>query len=695
MSPALALSALTDRLQDPQAYCLTRQLHALRRVADQDPGLAATLVRVASERYHTRQAWGPATALAIAARRVGLSLAPDGFITGPDHVSLNILETTKHEVDHLVAITWAHHAMQLVSHRCGLHDCGPPWPAGTRRTLERLNESEVRVLCRHICGGFSTEAAKSKWDPEVDGSCQLCGSRDTREHRLLHCLATEHVRRPWRSLIDPIVLRRPHWVQAPFVSIPPNTEVPRLICRTRRLPPAAAVCPHWRQHGDPLTLYTDGSCLHPQIPWASLAAYSVVQDCSVASEQQALAERLWRCSGQIPLPLQVVAQGCVPGSQTINRAELSAVIQACRHSVALGAPPTRIGTDSMFVVNEWARLRSGGNGTYPDLTRALLGAWRRHFSVFKVRAHVDLHAVRDMEWWEGAANHAADVAAKQAVNNDWEFLRTFVDGIADATLGQADEHLLFARFLVAMSGEENRLKQQASRAVPADTPPGAAAQQDSLLFQRWVALSPALLSVRASPTLETDWLLASSWPPWFTWPLVTWLQQLQWGSDPSEAAVKAGTTYLELIANFSVVTHVVPPAGLEDAFAHDSPDHQERPRTLRQVVMSFVDATRQLERLAGVKWLPARKTKCTSLRCLGLHPPKLGVQGRPQFALPGQTFSVLTKLLACSSVYALLPCPGEHRHDMKAPQAVITAYGALDRNKRTRLARWLRGLRRT
>ena len=53
------------------------------------------------------------------------------------------------------------------------------------------------------------------------------------------------------------------------------------------------------------------------------------------------------------------------------------------------------------------------------------------------------------------ANHAADAAAKQAVNNDWQFLHTFVDGIADI-LGQADEHLLFARFLVALPSTWSR-----------------------------------------------------------------------------------------------------------------------------------------------------------------------------------------------------------------------------------------------
>ena len=202
MSPYLALSALTDRVQDPQAFCLARQLHALRRVADQDPGTAASLVATACAHPQARQAMGPSTALAIALRRVGLSMSVEGLVKGPDHVSVPLLEATKPDVDFVVSVTWAHHALAHVSHRCGLHNCYPSWPSGTGRTLDKLTESERHVLCRHICGGFSTEVAKSRWDPEVDGACPLCGDRDSRTHRLLHCPATEHVRSPWRSLID-------------------------------------------------------------------------------------------------------------------------------------------------------------------------------------------------------------------------------------------------------------------------------------------------------------------------------------------------------------------------------------------------------------------------------------------------------------------------------------------------------------
>ena len=75
VSPFLALGAITDRVADSQAYCLQRQLQALRR---------------------------------------------------RDRSCIHLFETTKHEVGRFVAITWAYHVRDQVSHRCGLHDIPPP-----------------------------------------------------------------------------------------------------------------------------------------------------------------------------------------------------------------------------------------------------------------------------------------------------------------------------------------------------------------------------------------------------------------------------------------------------------------------------------------------------------------------------------------------------------------------------------------
>ena len=207
--------------------------------------------------------------------------------------------------------------------------------------------------------------------------------------------------------------------------------------------------------------------------------------------------------------------------------------------------------------------------------------------------------------------------------------------------------------------------------------------------------SPVRAPARAPPRLENDWLLAATWPCWFTWPLLQWLHQVSWTTPAEDSFAKVGTTYLELIANFAVVTHTILPAGQDDLYPAGTAHYLERPRTLRQISLSFVDAIRQLERLAGVRWLPARKTKCTCLRAIGQTSPRMGVHGRASFSQPERTFQVLSALLETSSVDPLLPCAREYAECMKAPDTVIYAYGALTCTKRAQLSRWLRSLRRT
>ena len=361
----------------------------------------------------------------------------------------------------------------------------------------------------------------------------------------------------------------------------------------------------------------------------------------------------------------------------------------------LNGPDTRIGTDSMFVIREWARLRDGGCGTYPDLTSELLQSWRRNFTLFKVSAHVDLDTVGGEPWWHSAAKSVADHAAKQSVCHDYQFLRDLVNEMALDAQGQAAEHLLFAKFLVAISSEENRLKKLTRRETSGVDYASLEEVSESEQFQRWLELSPVPAQVKVPPRLEQDWLLACNWPPWFTWPLMHWLGQLSWTMPAENPLTQVGTTYIELIVNFVVVTKVLPPAGHEDLHPAGSPDFAERPRTIRQVTLSFVDAIRQLERLSGQTLLPSRKTKCTCLRTVGEATPRIGVHGRPTFPNPERTFQLLEQLLRTSSVDALLPSSQEYSESMKAPAPVISAYGAMPCNRRATLARWFRNLRRT
>ena len=397
-----------------------------------DPGLFFSVLKVAS-RLPPKQTLGPGTALAGALSRIHATISPEGTLKLPDNGRVELEYCTKKQLIDAVTRAWAHHVQQAVSHRTGLASVGSPDVRITDSVFRTLTPSEQAVFARHVCGGFSSGAAKAKWAADEDGTCPLCGAMDDKRHRLLHCPATE---------------------KPPYGVEPPNAEVPRLIFATRSLPPLPSLAEADALRlpsGGQLTLFTDGSCRNPSILFASIAAFAVVQDMSRSPSHIPAFRSAWQVSGIVPPLLHVVTQGSVPGEQTINRAEFCAVIQACCHAVRLGAPATTIWTDSTFVMAEWERGRNGKEFHYRDLGYLLTTSWRSQFDLRKVKAHENLENLAGLEWWRAAGSLQADLASKAAVRNDYGFLLEMVDNMAEQDRLQRDLLLLFTRFLVALS----------------------------------------------------------------------------------------------------------------------------------------------------------------------------------------------------------------------------------------------------
>ena len=206
-----------------------------------------------------------------------------------------------------------------------------------------------------------------------------------------------------------------------------------------------------------LRLFTDGSCRHPTYPEAAHAGYAVVMDTSLSDASVPSLLATWQRTGQPPNELRVVHQGLVPGFQSINRAEVCAVIQAIRIARRLGATAVEIWTDGAFALTEWDKAGRGVAGTWPDLSSLLQRLFSSDVRLVKIASHQDLNQLTGLDKWLAAGNEAADLAAKAAVLRHLTCVADLADA-AQVFLETQRRHLWsFWQYLLQLSLEENRL----------------------------------------------------------------------------------------------------------------------------------------------------------------------------------------------------------------------------------------------
>ena len=73
-------------------------------------------------------------------------------------------------------------------------------------------------------------------------------------------------------------------------------------------------------------VYTDGSCLHPNMISVRYAAYAIVVDWAQSDLQREFEANKFLHTGEMPQTLQVIATARVTGEQNIARAELFALV---------------------------------------------------------------------------------------------------------------------------------------------------------------------------------------------------------------------------------------------------------------------------------------------------------------------------------------------------------------------------------
>ena len=563
----------------------------------------------------------------------------------------------------------------------------------------RLGELRDSISACWVTVGPSTPSLKGSKSKMNFGSLQ--GLRNevfskqglgfrTKHHKFLQCPALRHVRDGCEELLREVEEEWPHWIHAPYVAMPENLEVNRLVFATRALLMPSAVELDIDKIGTRpfLRMFTDGSCRHPGVPDASYAGFAVILDTSPCDASIPGILHQWLTTGCPPNEFRVLCQGSVPGLQSINRAEVCAVIQAIRLAVILRAPACEIWTDSAFAISEFERAQNSLAGTWPDLCSLLRRLPLEQVNLRKIASHQDLSKLWGMEQWFAAGNSAADVAAKSAVGRELQCVQDIAAAAADCVHRKSKLLPAFWKYLLQVSAEEMRLL----RALDVPDAPAATPLAGSKP-EAWLALNRGPFQAWSVPDFQHEWLLACSWPPWFTVPVWSWVRNLQWTILPPRGRAPPGVAYIELLTDFVYKFGLLPPAGLlanRDTLL-DETSLLVEPTTLRQLNHSLVEAVRQLERLSGVPVWPQRRNKVFSLRELGCKEPRIGLCLRPLFEQSEGVLHLLQQVLRSSSVEPLRAfCRGQGNTPSSDSGSLQRAWTLISDNARANMARSLR-----
>ena len=387
--------------------------------------------------------------------------------------------------------------------------------AASRKTFKGLGNANVRltknnwpvnpmdaaILRRCLNGTFITSDRRKYHKEENCTECPFCSDSDNQKHRHWECKVLESARKECPLEIrQRIVDGEPCLFNHGWVPNPVHLE--QFQAELLRLPDRVDSFDNTTPQESFLELFTDGSCKDPTQPLTRLCAWGV----AVATPNDPNFDYHPVSSG--------ILQGLV---QTISRAELSAILSACRFA-AQHSKPYRVWTDSQYAIKQISKLiynlkdkppRNKPNHDLLDKIRIALiesGSWCH--GIHKVSSHQDLPKLDPIEAWICQGNNAADSIAQHAFGDHpslihtWEILKEELAEIEK--LRKWTHHVLIRVGHLAMDKlKEKRYTEDSETQVTVHT---------KLPYIHWTfpAVLPSSLKSYAIPEWKDvhDWILS-------------------------------------------------------------------------------------------------------------------------------------------------------------------------------------------
>ena len=355
----------------------------------------------------------------------------------------------------------------------------------------------------------------------------------------------------------------------------------------------------------------------------------------------------------MPLCFTILAAGQTQGSQTVARAELTALTITVEAAAA-----ATIYTDCQANVDTWDWLAT--NPTNAQIsTRAnedlIFRLARRlpfvQIRVLKVKAHVDPAGLPDSpQGFVHLGNMCADEGAKQAMNHIDPQILQASNRIAAGCAHDITELtgiLTFAAQMVINYFRKvaDKQKQDGLRNTPAD-------KMRSIL-----AWNPAAAAL-PQPAFDPAFCDAFMWGTAYLQSVQQWMAELKWPA--ARAAGDPGISHLELLVNWMVCSGMEVPIVIPsdkrpkhprfcDAYTirvgAQDPIVYALPWSWKKAVINFDNALRVLQRRTDVPFLPwhqkARRAGCLTL--FGASQPGAGFHIRPVLPHLSDTLQAMQK----------------------------------------------------
>lgn len=491
------------------------------------------------------------------------------------------------------------------------------------------------ALALQLTGAPMTGEQKSKFS---DGSdmCAYCSEKDSKEHQLLHCSATEAMRNQHAAVCQQLEEFSAIHILQPAVFQPSEFEYIRTL--QFALPEAEVLVPN-----DLMGMFTDGSCQQPHSQLTRWAAFAIV--CPISAKEAIVADFQKPIEDILHLHFSVTGMALVPGTQTVPRAELFAVVQAheAQLSHAIEAP---VYTDSSYVLKCLRLIRSSSSVIVfhrkPNFD--LLKRWHtlywthgRTTPTEKVKAHQQLQGENLHDTWLRIGNAVSDYVAKKTA---LELLPSYTDMLRQMHTDEQENKLLFKQQLLLrqdLALMRKQLDQQPDQVVQYNP------QATLLAYQTSTVVDGQHFHFAE----EDHWILdLSRWGTKFTHVLLQWLTTLSFAQNPPDT--DCGITWLELLFNFWLQTQLTIPMRIQGFYRQlaDVPAWSIEQFTVNDCIVSFSGAIRHVEFLLQRPVLPPKRGQhISSLYRLGAGCHKLGLTQRPQMPLQHESMLWISQFL--------------------------------------------------